>query len=523
MPTQRKTNVLFLDGAWLSRSDAAFEALCLAMGIGYKSNVALMAQALDTHDQNGVRQVAYYHSGVDTSIGLLPIFGLLPIVGWLPNVLHFVAGATGYGLLDNLIAAYGFLVDNYVEGDDIYLFGFSRGAYTARALSALIAYAGILHKSQAEFIIPIIKAYTVRSRHDPAACRYSAEILFKHTGRWPSLEATEREKHLILRNIPSLGPEDKLKNIWTIPQEEIRVRPPPIKAIGVYDTVGALGVPNASSAPWFHERYQFFDTALSGNVQYAYHALAFNEDRADFRPTLWTVRPDERQPRQVVEQVWFKGSHLDVGGGIYPRLQFNLELLKRTQDRTRPWALQPLNPTRSPIMFRYERQVLAIPPPEERSERGPFEPASESIHPSLTVGDLVRPESSGHFKSLRERDPAKLRKMWKKARDPETLLPTEQDLLWTETQAKVWPPSIAYRWLDGWLSTEAITRVLTLVKLVVALLLWPLWMAIIALSFVTYFPVLVISLVFTHSLNTENLMWLPPQGAREQLARAWGG
>ncbi|KAE8218887.1 hypothetical protein CF326_g9071 [Tilletia indica] len=128
MPTQRKTIVLLLDGAWLSQYEAAFEALCLAMGIGYKSNVALMAQALDTHDQNGVRQVAYYHSGVDTSIGLLPIFGLLPIVGWLPNFLHFVAGATGYGLLDKLIAAYRFLVDDYTEGDDIYIFGFSKGA-----------------------------------------------------------------------------------------------------------------------------------------------------------------------------------------------------------------------------------------------------------------------------------------------------------------------------------------------------------------------------------------------------------
>ncbi|KAE8226765.1 hypothetical protein CF326_g7655 [Tilletia indica] len=111
MPTQRKTIVLFLDGAWLSQYEAAFEALCLAMGIGYKSNVALMAQALQPHDQNGVPQIAYYHSGVDTSIGLLA---------------NLVAGATGYGLLDNLIAAYRFLVDNYAEGDDIYLFGFSR-------------------------------------------------------------------------------------------------------------------------------------------------------------------------------------------------------------------------------------------------------------------------------------------------------------------------------------------------------------------------------------------------------------
>ncbi|CAD6941006.1 unnamed protein product, partial [Tilletia laevis] len=90
----------------------------LALFLDGTCNIALMAQALKPHDQDGVPQVVYYQPGVGTTVGL---------------VANVIASATGNGLLDNLIAAYGFLVDNYAEGDDIYLFGFSRGAYTARA------------------------------------------------------------------------------------------------------------------------------------------------------------------------------------------------------------------------------------------------------------------------------------------------------------------------------------------------------------------------------------------------------
>ncbi|KAE8224544.1 hypothetical protein CF319_g2569 [Tilletia indica] len=550
MSTQRKKIVLCLDGTWLSRSEAAIKGLRIATGIEYYSNIALMAQTLEPHDQYGVPQIAYYQGGVGTSIGLLA---------------NLVAGATGYGLLENLVAAYGFLVDNYAEGDDIYLFGFSRGAYTARALSGLISYAGILPKSQSGFLNPIIAAYTLRSRHSPATCRHSAEILFKYTGLWPSLEATEREKHSILRNIHTLRPEDELKNHWTIPQDQTRVRPPPIKAIGVFDTVGALGIPGAFNVPIVRRQYEFFDTDLSGNVSNAYQALALNENRADFRPTLWTVRADEKQPHQVVKQVWFKGSHPDVGGGFYehglsdvtlawmiaqmmdhpegPQLQFDLKLLKRTQDRTRAWAGQPPHPTRLPFMFRYERQVLAIPPPEERSEkesvvgepaklpsRGeiddegdgvrlqPFEPTSESIHYSVTLGDLIRPELSDQFKSLRERNPAKLRKMWDQAKNPETLMPTERELLWTETQAKLQPLSVAYGWLYGLIPPQLSTRFQALVELVGAFAT----IFTIILSYFTYIPARFIALLFTASLSTENLMGVPPKEAREELARASG-
>ncbi|CAD6914174.1 unnamed protein product, partial [Tilletia controversa] len=117
MPDQRKKLALFLDGTWLSRTEAVIKGSRFLLGIEHHSNIALMAQALKHHDQYGVPQVVYYQSGVGTTVGL---------------VTNLIAGATGNGLRNNLIDAYMFLVDNYAEGDDIYLFGFSRGAYTAR-------------------------------------------------------------------------------------------------------------------------------------------------------------------------------------------------------------------------------------------------------------------------------------------------------------------------------------------------------------------------------------------------------
>ncbi|CAD6896261.1 unnamed protein product [Tilletia controversa] len=550
MSTQRKKIVLALDGTWYSRSEAVIKGVRIATGIEYHSNIALMAQALKPHDQDGVPQVVYYQPGVGTTVGL---------------VANVIAGATGNGLLDNMIAAYGFLVDNYAEGDDIYLFGFSRGAYTARALSGFISYAGIIKKSQMGFLNPIIAAYTRRSSRHPGSVRLSAEVFHKYTGLWPGLEAIEREKDFVLRSTSFPRPEDELRNHWTIPSDQGRVHPPPIKVIGVFDTVGSLGIPGAFDLPIVRQQFEFFDTALSGNVQCAYQALALNENRADFRPTLWTVRADDKQPHQVVKQCWFKGSHPDVGGGFYehglsdvtlawmvaqmmdhpdgPQLLFNLNFIKQTQDRTRMWGSQPAHPTRLPFMFRYERQVLATPPPEERSERESavaqpakltssgrydddvdgvrlqtFEPTSESLHYSVTLGHDVRPETSEEFHSLRMRNPAKLRKMWQQAQNEETLLPTERELLWTETQAKLQPLSVAYGALYGLVSPAMSTRFQALVELFGGLYT----IAMILLSYVTYVPARFLSLLFSASLSTENLVGVPPKDPQGELIRAWG-
>jgi len=541
--SQHKKLIVLCDGTWLKRTDALLHGVQLATGIENRSNIALLAQTLKKHDADGVPQVALYQPGVGTSIGLAA---------------NIVAGATGTGLIDNLVEAYCWLIDNYAEGDQIFLFGFSRGAYIARALSGLIAYCGILSKSRSGFVTPIITAYTRRSAARPDLCRLSAEIFHHFTKQWPGYEAIETEKARVKAFYPFITGDDELKQYWTIPSGQPRVVPPPIKAIGVFDTVGALGLPGLFDNPILRDRFDFFDTTLSSNVQYAYQALALHEDRADFRPTLWEVRSDAKHSYQVVKQVWFKGSHPDVGGGFYehglsditlawmvaqmmdhnegPLLLFNKELIARTQDRTRPWAEQPPHPTRLPIMFRKVREVLATPPPEERSERESVvgeeaksgkaidsvtlqhaEPTNESVHYSVTVGTLsLEPELSPQFAALRKRNPTKLRKMWELASDPNTLLPTERELRWEEPDLRLQPLSITYGRIYGYIPprwTFMLTAFLMLTGAIkVMIYIWS--------SYILQFPARIIAFLFTFSTSTENLMFVPPPNAREELQHA---
>lgn len=184
-------------------------------------------------------------------------------------------GATGKGIDDNILDAYKFIVWNYEPGDDIYLLGFSRGAYTARSLAGLIRKCGIIKKNDLNLINEAYKLYREKD-HAPdkeVATKFRADN---------SHEVTK------------------------------------IKFIGVWDTVGSLGIP----LRWFQwynkKRYTFYDTTLSSIVEHAYHALAIDERRGNFKPTLWT--PSASPPKgfvQTLEQRWFAGAHSNVGGG-YP-------------------------------------------------------------------------------------------------------------------------------------------------------------------------------------------------------------
>lgn len=190
-------------------------------------------------------------------------------------------GLTGRGLARNILEGYKFLVDNYESGDEIYLFGFSRGAYTARSLAGLIRNISILHKENA-----------------PEAEIEDNPILMN--GFW-----------IYQRRGPKADTEEALffRSKYSIDSVEI-------KFIGVWDTVGAMGIP-LTDLDRVDQRYEFHDTGLSKIVKNAYHALSIDETRPEFIPTLWTSKP---KPGQRVEQVWFAGVHSEVGGGKKPSL-----------------------------------------------------------------------------------------------------------------------------------------------------------------------------------------------------------
>ncbi len=156
---------------------------------------------------------------------------------------------------------------NYEEGDEIYLFGFSRGAYTVRSLAGLVRNVGVLEKSEAGRI--------------PEAFR-----MYRRSDAKPRSEEATRFRDRYSREVT-------------------------ITFIGVWDTVGALGVPLRRLGKLTARRHRFHDVELSGIVKNACHALAIEEKRGPFRASLWRA---EVKLGQTVEQVWFPGVHGDIGG-----------------------------------------------------------------------------------------------------------------------------------------------------------------------------------------------------------------
>jgi uncharacterized protein (DUF2235 family) len=179
-----------------------------------------------------------------------------------------IGGSLGIGLHDRVIDAYLLVSQCYVEGDKIWVFGFSRGSWSARSLAGLIASAGLLENP---------------SEKDAAQRAEIQWMEFKYQRAGATGDA-----------------------YWAGKDQQ------PIRLVGVWDTVGALGIPlfNGLRAINQLERqlFDFADTNLSPRVQFGAHALSIDETRFDFTPTLWNARDG-------VEQVWFAGVHADVGGG----------------------------------------------------------------------------------------------------------------------------------------------------------------------------------------------------------------
>ena len=216
------------------------------------TNVTQISRLIVPVDGQGVHQVVFYDWGLGTG----NLFDRL------------TGGAFGTGLDRNIEDGYRFLVQNYSEGDEVYLFGFSRGAYTARSLAGLVRNCGLLQK-----------------RH---AARYD-------------------EAYQLYRNRDGGADTQDAIGFRSNYSREID-----IKFVGVWDTVGALGVPLRRLRWLRRNRYKFHDTELSRRVKFAYHALAIDEKRGPFEPTLWTNDPKEGQ---TIEQAWFVGVHSDIGGG----------------------------------------------------------------------------------------------------------------------------------------------------------------------------------------------------------------
>jgi uncharacterized protein (DUF2235 family) len=251
---------------------------------GAPTNVALTARAVSPRDAKGVAQIVYYSVGVGAALGGMSLW----------------QGMTGADLDDHLLDAYLFLNLNYEPGDQLYLFGFSRGAYTVRSLAGLVRKCGILRRAHVDKARLALDLYRLRDlgADSPEAERFRTA----HAIAWPRLAMP-----------------------FTTPPVDLRVR-----YLGVWDTVGALGIPRILPINiGLNACYQFHDTALSRSVDYARHAVAIDERRAAFAPTLWSNVESFNTPSAPtrVAQAWFPGDHGGVGGGDISRGLSNCALM----------------------------------------------------------------------------------------------------------------------------------------------------------------------------------------------------
>jgi uncharacterized protein (DUF2235 family) len=228
-----------------------------------------------TAPDGSVRQVAKYLDGVGDSSNLLD---------------RLIGGGLGVGLITRIVRGYTFISRNYAAGDRIYITGFSRGAYTARALAGLISAKGLLTNAAVD-LTDKGAAYRVGSA---VWLQWRKDVRAAMGKPVDTFEAAMLDLPGFLFRPPPL---DRL----------VRV---PIEAVGVWDTVGSLGIPVFTGQHVDVDLFQFADAKLSDNVNNGRHAIAIDEQREDFTPTLWDDRPR-------VVQVLFPGAHADVGGG-YP-------------------------------------------------------------------------------------------------------------------------------------------------------------------------------------------------------------
>ena len=213
------------------------------------TNVFKMYKAINVNTS----QIAYYDDGVGADGSLIQ---------------KLIGGALGSGLSQKIKKGYQDIASVYEKGDEIFLFGFSRGAYTVRSLAGMIAICGLPTKNFTDEMV--CKAFEAYREIDKRAALLTA-----------------------------------LNTTYDLFDAKITM-------IGVWDTVGSLGIP-ALYGGISAKLYGFLDTALHPDIQHAYHALAIDERRIEFPPTLW----DSPTAGQTLEQVWFCGVHCDVGGS-YP-------------------------------------------------------------------------------------------------------------------------------------------------------------------------------------------------------------
>ncbi|EKG14295.1 protein of unknown function DUF2235 [Macrophomina phaseolina MS6] len=367
----KKRLIVCCDGTWQVADRKPTTAL---------SNVAKLSRMIhrESEGDNPFPQVVYYQSGVGTSS-----WGPLE---QLPSALAALSAGIGVGLEDNVLTAYHFLSTNYYHpsydddsdkhaahaSDELFLFGFSRGAFTARALAGLVTELGLFRP---EYLNEFRRAYELYRKvgvkaaernlgsikfiekvkavaHDLSQEDYDFLFEIHEHARYSVKDLVERKmerKKQERRQRLEKPTESEMQRIEEEARREEREETEKvyaskkmyegvtIKVVGVWDTVGALGIPDSLLSwafPWFNNQFKFHDAALNSKIENAFQALALDEHRGAFKPTLWYL--DEKfldgEKCPNLKQCWFPGFHESIGGGDTAMEHWTKKFLPETSE-----------------------------------------------------------------------------------------------------------------------------------------------------------------------------------------------
>ncbi|MCJ1287670.1 hypothetical protein MMC26_007022 [Xylographa opegraphella] len=377
-----KRIILACDGTWLNTDNG------LDRGeLPIPSNVTRILRALKVESSDGVPQIAHYEAGVGSQGGPLT---------------RVVGGATAEGISTNIRAGYDFIAQNYVPGDEIFLLGFSRGAFTARSVAGLIDNVGVLTRAGLPYLAVIFKDFENRDNPNYESSYPNVPFPNKPSNSNPQYRKELKRRKLSILNVP-------------------------IKAVAVWETVGSLGIPRI---PWLEglglqsrsmKEYRFFDTSLCNCIENAFQALALDERRAAFVPAVWEK---SRTNQTTLRQVWFPGVHSNVGGGyddqelanitlawmiaqLEPYLDFDPDYIRAQYKDTRnyylqsgqdvrPWSFGEIYPSASGLYAlggtttRTPGFYTRLSPLNGRPTRTPLRNTHEYIHASARARTALR-------------------------------------------------------------------------------------------------------------------------------------
>jgi uncharacterized protein (DUF2235 family) len=273
----------------LKRLVFCFDGTWNKLSAPHSTNVVIVAQSVTPLAGKTV-QIIHYDSGVGTGVDD-----------------RWKGGLFGEGLIDKIVDAYTFLIFNYDPGDELFIFGFSRGAFTARAFVGFVRSLGIMQRRHATRIAEAVKLYQART----AASGHDTEELLRFRYECSPEVCVDLEE--VAWRVENCAGYSTGKSLVAR-----------IKYLGVWDTVGAIGVPtDVFFSKWANEGEQYFDTELSTMVVSGRHAVSIDEQRTTFKPTLWpnfqalngSLGFNPAASDAPYQQRWFPGDHGSVGGG----------------------------------------------------------------------------------------------------------------------------------------------------------------------------------------------------------------